>query len=256
MKNLLFLFICLSIIACRKVDLNLDDREIPVQISENLTGNTDCNFDSSISSCESGFALIDLCIECSACLTDDRLEGHRTVDIYFESLPRRDGQKIATVLSGPNYDFQETICVPVIEGQESQIIGFSLKNPAQSGPIIIADILSYVVFDNVRLNKNGTTKYRKDIVAEDLWNEVDCDSEVKIAWERDPFEVEDFTIDYTYCIVGSIASHFSSCTSVSTPRNDFDLEDAQNEMIESYRDNRLLYSYSLNPCSGIYVSFD
>ncbi len=244
LKLIFPLFICLSFIACRKVELNLDDTAIPVLISDELTGNADCDFNSGTSSCGDGFALIDICIECTACLTDDRLDAYRTVNIYFEALPRRDGERITTVTSGPNYDFQETICVPIIEGQESQIIGFTLTNVNE--PTLINQ---YSVFDNITLNSNGVTKYHKDIVVDDLWDKPSCDDDPKIVWERDPTEDESANVEYIYCIVGSIGD----CTLVSTPRSEFDIETAVETMKESYRSTH--NAFGGVPCSGIYVSF-
>lgn len=252
LKLILPLFISLSFIACRKVaiELNLDDKDIPVQITENLTGDSNCEFDSNLTTCPEGFALIDLCIECTACLTDDRLQGHRTVEIFIEGLPRRDAQKIATVTSGPNYDFKETICVPFIEGQESQIIVFSIKKEMPGFPVI-SNLHSYVVDDNITIEKNGTTKYHKDIVEEDLWdNQITCDvDDLIIVWEREPVATEEFTIDYTYCIVGSIGD----CNTVSIPRTDFDLETELEKIRAFYKTGLRYIKY---PCSGIYVSFD
>ena len=250
-KLILPLFISLSFIACRKptIELNFDDKDIPVKIAENLTGDSNCDFDSNLSSCTQEFALIDLCIECTACLTDDRLKEHRTVEIFIEGLPRRDAQKIATVTTGPNYDFKETICVPVIEGQESQIIGFSIKKEMPGFPVI-NDFHSYVVYDNITLKQNGTTKYHKDIVGEDLWdNQITCSvDDLIIVWEREPIATEEFTIDYTYCIVGSIGD----CNTVSIPRTDFDLESELEEIKAFYQTGLRYIKY---PCSGIYVSF-
>ncbi len=251
MKIYVLLLICLTTLACQKpdIELNLDNKELPALIAENLQGDSDCNISSTISDCPDGFALIDLCIECTACLTDDRLIGHRTVEIFMESLPRRDAQKITTVTSGPNYDFQETICVPIISGQESQIISFSLKESTTGFPDF-SNIHNFIIYDNAILAENGTTKYHKDIVAEDLWdNALSCDiQDFKIAWEKEPVATEEFTIDYSYCIVGSIGE----CNTVSIPRTDFDLE-IEIEEIKEFFQNQIRFNSI--PCSGIYVSF-
>jgi len=230
MRTTYIFFISLFLWSCG------DDSEEP--ITNNFNPASDCTLDNPYDCVGEEVTQVNYCIDLSLIHTDQRLSEVDTIQIMWETAPDRVTIFYDTLIVGDKRIIEGSICLPVIPGIDSLIIGLWMEQEINR---------DHAVYDKLAINNLGITEYFKEIKTTDIWEKPPCNMYTTLQ------KIPDLEVDVwaTSCIVGSPGDCIDFTTAETLPEFYEQLDKHEQDWTEWY--NALSTS---TPCGEIYVHFD